>query len=93
MDAARLRADAYVFAVCMCFGSFALAHLLIVTLSGVYTAELLATSLLAILPAVGFIPLGVMARRLISRQTFDWIVRLSLVIIALRLLYNAWAPS
>jgi uncharacterized membrane protein YfcA len=93
MDAARLQADAYVFAVCMCFGSFALAHLLIVTASGVYTAELLATSLLAILPAVGFIPVGVMARRLISRRAFDWIVRLSLVVMALRLLYNAWAPS
>lgn len=91
MDALRLPPRSYVFAVCACFGAFAVAHFGVVVISRVYTGEIVMQSLLAILPALGFIPVGVGARRFVSRRFFDWIIRLTLFVMALRLLYAAWA--
>jgi uncharacterized membrane protein YfcA len=90
MDAIGLRPRAYVFAVCICFGAFATGHLTVVVASGIYTVTLLKQSLLAIVPAVVFIPVGVRARRYISERWFDRIIRLTLLMMAARLLYGAW---
>jgi hypothetical protein len=90
MDTLRLRPTAYVYAVCSCFGAFACAHFTVVSLSGIYTRDIVVQSLLAIVPAIGFIPVGVWARRFVSRAAFDWVIRTTLVIMALRLVYAAW---
>jgi len=90
MSAIKLRPEAYVFAVCTCFGTFALAHLSVITVTGILDRELLLQSLLAIVPALIFIPVGVRARRLISPQTFDLGIRVMLGIIGVRLVYTAW---
>jgi hypothetical protein len=93
MDAIGLQPRGYVFAVSVCFGAFATGHLLLVVISGIYTSELLVQSLVAIVPALACIPLGMWARRFVSRDWFDWIVRITLVTMAGRLLYESWLVS
>jgi hypothetical protein len=44
-------------------------------------------------PALACIPLGIRARRFVSPFWFDWIIRLTLVVMASRLLYGAWIAS
>jgi len=90
MNALKLKPEAYVYAVCMCFGTFALSHLSVVTVAGILDRELLLQALAAIVPALIFIPIGVRARRLISPATFDRGIRLMLGVIGLRLIYTAW---
>lgn len=89
-DSLGLTPAAYVFAVCAAFGAFAGAHLGFVTISGIYTPQLLAHSLVAILPALAFIPVGAWARKRISGRAFDWIIRVTLAVMAMRLLGSAW---
>lgn len=93
MDALGLQPRGYVFAVSACFGAFATGHFLVVAVSGVYTPQLLSQSLLAIVPALACVPVGIWARRFVSRQWFDWIIRLTLVTMAGRLLYGTWFAS
>lgn len=90
VNALRLAPQAYVYAVCTCFGTFAAAQLVVVGAAGVLDRTLILRGLLAILPAIVFIPLGVRARRLISPAVFDRFIRLMLAAMALRLLYTAW---
>jgi uncharacterized membrane protein YfcA len=90
MDALGLKPRAYVFAVCACFGVFATVHLGLVVLSGAYTASLIGQSMLAILPALAFIQVGFWARKFVSQRWFDWIIRLTLVVMTIRILYGAW---
>lgn len=90
INAIRLRPEAYVFAVCACFGTFAAAQLASVTIAGVLDRELVLQGLLAVVPAILLIPLGVRARRLINARAFDRFIRLILALIACRLLYSAW---
>jgi uncharacterized membrane protein YfcA len=90
VDALKLRPEAYVFAVCTCFGTFAAAHLSVVTIGGVLDGATALQGLAAILPAIVFIPLGVRARRLISQRAFDVFIRVMLAIMGLRLIWSAW---
>ena len=90
LDAVGLRPRAYVFALCVCFGVFATWHFVLVAASGTYTPLLLGQSAFAVVPALACIPLGIRARRFISPFWFDWIIRLTLVVMASRLLYDAW---
>lgn len=90
MDAIQLQPRAYVFGVSICFGAIATGHFLLVVLSGTYTMDLLAQGLAALVPALVLIPAGVWARRFISRRVFDWLIRVTLVAMAGRLLYQTW---
>jgi len=89
-DALGVRPRAYVFAVCAPFGAFAAAHLAIVIGSRLYTPELLGQSLLAVIPAVAFIPVGVWLRQFIKQRVFESLVRLTLVVMATKLIFDAW---
>jgi uncharacterized membrane protein YfcA len=93
MDAIGLQPRQYVFAVSACFGAFATGHFLVVAVSGIYTPQLLGQSLTAIVPAFVCVPVGIWARRFVSQRWFDWIIRLTLVTMAGRLLYGAWFVS
>jgi len=90
MDALKLSPRAYVFAVCAPFGAFAGAHCLFLIAIGAYTPEIAVPSIIAIAPALAFIPVGVWLRRHITPQRFDLVVRLTLLAMAARLLYTAW---
>ena len=92
-DSLGLKPRAYVLAVCAPFGAFAGAHLLIVSTAGLYSGELATQGLVAVLPAVMFIPVGVYLRRFISPQFFDVLIRLTLLVMAGRLVYGAWFSS
>ena len=74
----------------MPFGAFASAHLAIVIVSRLYTPEVLSQSLLAVIPAVAFTPVGIWLRRFVSRNAFDTIIRIVLVVMSLRLIYASW---
>ncbi|WP_428099789.1 sulfite exporter TauE/SafE family protein [Candidatus Rariloculus sp.] len=89
-DALRLRPHVYVFAVSAPFGAFAAAHLAIVIGSRLYTPELLTQSLLAVIPAAAFTPAGMWLRRFVSQSTFDVLIRVTLVVMSLRLIYVSW---
>lgn len=90
VNALKLRPEAYVYAVCICFGTFAAAHLCVVTVAGLLTRDMVLQGLAAIVPAIIFIPVGVRARRLISPRAFDLGIRLMLAVMGARLLYAAW---
>jgi len=90
IDALKLKPEAYVFAICTCFGTFATAHLTVVSISGILDREIVLQGLLAIVPAIIFVPVGVRARRLISPRMFDVLIRIMLAVIGCRLLYGAW---
>ena len=90
VNALRLKPEAYVFAVCVCFGTFATAHLSVATLSGVLTRDIVLQSLAAIVPALVFIPVGVWARRFISERVFDICIQSTLAVMGARMLYGAW---
>lgn len=91
VNALKLRPEAYVYAVCICFGSFAAAHLGVAIVAGLLTRDIVLQGLAAIVPAIVFIPVGVRARRLISPGAFDVGIRLLLAVMGARLLYGAWA--
>lgn len=85
-----LTPSAYIFAVSAPFGAFAAAHLVVVTASGVYDAELAAQSAFAVLPAIAAIALGARLRARISPHAFDITIRAVLAVMALKLLHTAW---
>ena len=89
-DALGLAPSAYVFAVCASFGAFAAAHLTIVVVSRLYTPEILLQSLIALIPAIALTPVGVRLRRFVSKRHFDLLIRTTLLVMALRLVYAAW---
>ena len=88
MDALRLESHAYVFAVCAPFGAFALAHCVLLIVGGIYTPALVGQSLLAVVPAVAFVPVGAWCRRFVTPTAFDWLVRATLLAIAAQLIWS-----
>jgi uncharacterized membrane protein YfcA len=90
VDSLRLAPRTYVFAVCAPFATFATAHFTILLGIGTYTPDLAMQSLLAIVPALLFIPVGARLRKFITQRGFELIIRLTLLVMALRLLYGAW---
>ena len=90
VDSLKLRPEAYVFAVCTCFGTFAFAHLSVVSVVGLLDRDTAIQGLLAVVPAIIFIPVGVRARRLISPRAFDIFIRIMLAVMGCRMLYGAW---
>jgi uncharacterized membrane protein YfcA len=90
IDSLKLKPEAYVFAVCTCFGTFAAAHLSVATVAGVLDRPTALQGLLAVLPAIVFIPVGVRARRLISPRIFAIFIRSMIALMGAKLLYGAW---
>jgi len=93
MHSMHLRPDSYVFAITLPFMVLALAQFVSYMSIGMYTPRLYLESLLAIVPALIAIPLGVRVRALINQRIFDAIVLVMISLIGLRLLYNVWVIS
>jgi uncharacterized membrane protein YfcA len=89
MNALRLPPFEYVYAVCAPFAAFAAAHFLLLAGTRSYSFDLLVTSALAVLPALAFVPIGARCRRLIAPWVFDVIIRLTLLVMASRLVWTA----
>ena len=90
VNAVRLRPEAYVFAVCTCFASFAAAHLGVVLVAGLLDVDTMLQGMLAIVPALVFIPVGQWARRFVGADAFDLFIRVMLAIMGGRLIYAEW---
>ena len=91
MDSLRLSARAYVFAVCLSFGAFSLVHCGLLIVNGSYGPDILGQSLLAVVPAIACVPLGVCLRRFVTPRAFDRLVRVTLLAIAAQLGWSAVA--
>ena len=73
------------------FLSLALTHLVFVLALQAYTPLLLGQSLLAVVPAMVFVPVGDWLRQFIRPRHFTVLIRVVLFVTAARLLYGAWS--
>lgn len=88
--ALQLGSTAYIYAVTAPFMVMAVVHFVALVSFRVYTPRMLLESLLALIPALLVIPLGVYVGEKIKRRAFDNLVVIILVVMGLKLLYNAW---
>ena len=90
VDALGVGPRTYVFAFATVFMSLALAHLTILGALQAYSAEQLMQSMLAVIPAMAFVPVGNWLRRYIRPELFGVMIRVLLFVTAARLFYGAW---
>ena len=90
LDALGLRPRSYVFAVAAIFAILAGAHGIILLGLRAYPLERLAESTLAVIPALLLVPLGTRLRAYLSPRLFGVVIRLLLLVMAVRLVYGAW---
>lgn len=90
VDALGLTPRAYVFAVATVFSALSGAHFVVLLALRAYSLEQITMSLLAVVPAIVFVPLGTKLRGLIQPHVFSQIIRALLFVMAMRLLYGAW---
>ena len=90
VDALGLSSRGYVFAVATVFSMLSGTHFIVMMSLQAYSLEQLAQSMLAVIPAIAFVPLGTKLRSLIEPQVFTRIIRVLMFIMAMRLIYGAW---
>jgi uncharacterized membrane protein YfcA len=84
----RLQKEAYVLSICTVFQVYAVVQAVTLGAVGLYTADLLALSLLSLVPTTALLPLGARAINRLSRRTFDYVVLTLLVASAIKLVYD-----
>ena len=90
VDALGVGPRTYVFSFASVFMSLAMTHLVILGALQAYSAELLMQSLLAVIPAMAFVPIGGWLRNFIKPNVFGVLIRVVLFVTAARLFYGAW---
>ena len=90
VDALNLSPRAYVFAVATVFSTLSATHFVMMISLQAYSLQQLTESLLAVVPAIVFVPVGAKLRSLIAPHVFTRIIRVMMFFIALRLIYGAW---
>lgn len=90
VDALGVKPRTYVFTVATVFMSLSLTHLAILGALRAYTPEQLGQSVLAVIPAMAFVPVGSWLRNYIPPTVFGVLIRVVLFVTAARLLYDAW---
>ena len=90
VDSLGLSSRSYVFAVAAIFSGFSVAHFAILLFLQAYTPEQLVQSAAAAIPALVFMPLGIWLRKYVSPRLFGNLVRVLLLIMAVKLLQGAW---
>ena len=88
--AIRLRPEAYVFAVSAPFAVHGIAQSLSFAAAGMVTSDLLALGVLALMPAVVSIPLGIYVRSMIDRTLFDNVILALIAVMGIRLAFVSW---
>ncbi|MDD9999595.1 MAG: sulfite exporter TauE/SafE family protein [Rhodospirillaceae bacterium] len=91
VDAIGANPRTYVFTFSAVFMSLSLTHLIILGSLQAYTPLLFGQSLLAVVPAMIFVPVGNWLRQFIRPEFFSVLIRVLLFVTAARLLYGAWS--
>lgn len=91
VDAIGATPRVYVFTFAAVFMSLSLTHLVVLGSLQAYTPLLFGQSLLAVAPAMACVPVGGWLRRYIRPELFGVLIRLLLLVTAVRLLYAAWS--
>lgn len=91
VDAIGANPRTYVFTFSAVFMSLSLTHLVILGSLQAYTPLLFGQSLLAVVPAMLFVPVGNWLRQFIRPEHFSVLIRTLLFVTAARLLYGAWS--
>jgi len=90
IDALGLAPRSYVFAVSMAFTAFAGSQFLVLLSAGFYSPHQILESAIALIPGLIFLRPGTWLRRFVAPWVFTRVIRVILVIMAIRLLYGAW---
>ncbi len=90
VDALNLSPRTYVFTVAAVFSMLSGTHFVVMLSLQAYPLEQFMESLLAVIPAIVFVPLGAKLRGLIEPHVFSRIIRLLMFVMAARLIYGAW---
>jgi uncharacterized protein len=85
----KLQPGAYVFTIAAQFQLFAAVQVAVFVAAGRYTGQLFLGSLLALVPVVVVLPLGIRLGRRLERRRFERLVLLVLVVMGLKLLFDA----
>ena len=91
VDALGANPRTYVFFFSAVFMSLSLTHLIILGTLQAYTPLQFGQSLLAVAPAMVFVPIGSWLRQFIRPEYFSVLIRVLLFVTAARLLYGAWS--
>ena len=91
LNAMRLGRESFIATISLFFGSMSLVQVPLLAYLGVLTSERLTLSAIACVPLFAAMAAGAWMARFIPRDTFDRIVMALLVLIALRLLWQAVA--
>ncbi len=86
----RMEKQAYVFTLTMVFQTYALVQTITFAMIGLYDAERLLQSGLALIPTMAALPLGTRIAHRVSQRTFDLVVLAIPLLSALKLLYDAF---
>lgn len=89
VHAFRLRPYAYILSISTTFLAFAVTQVATITQAGLFTPSLLVESLLALVPILVLLPLGIRLSHRLDRRAFDWVVLGLLTATGLKLLFDA----
>ena len=90
VDALGISPRAYVFTFSAVFMTLSFTHVVILGSLQAYTTEQLVQSVLAVIPAMAFVPVGSWLRQFIKPEVFGVLIRVILFVTAARLFYGAW---
>ena len=90
VDGLGLSPRGYVFTVATVFSMLSGTHFIVMMSLQAYSLEQLAESVLAVIPAIAFVPLGSKLRGLIEPEVFSRLIRVLMFVMAMRLIYGAW---
>lgn len=90
VDALGLTPRSYVFAISTAFAAFAGSHFLVLVSIQAYSVEQLLQSSVALIPGLLAMKPGMWLREIVEPRVFTRVIRVILVIMAIRLIYGAW---
>ena len=90
IDALGLTPRSYVFAISTAFAAFAGSHFIVLLALQAYSVDQLIESSIALIPALLAMRPGMWLREIVEPSVFTRVIRVILVIMAVRLIYGAW---
>jgi|TARA_B110000116_G_C16780351_1_gene557965 uncharacterized membrane protein YfcA len=90
VDALGVGPRTYVFAFSSVFMFLGFGHITMLTIFGAFPYEQVIQSLMAVVPAMLFVPIGRWLRQYIPPDNFGSLIRVVLFVTAVRLFYGAW---
>jgi len=90
IDALNLSPRSYVYAISTAFAAFAGAHFLVLLAMQAYSVDQLIESSIALIPGLIFMAPGTWLREVVEPRVFTRLIRVILVVMAVRLMYGAW---